>query len=95
MNVLLKRFLLLALLILSAALCLVSCNKQPTPQPAPKEEFTPILRFAVTSDVHIRSYDTSRSPQDCQSHEILEHFCKSIYEYSDGSCRFVILVKPF
>lgn len=80
------KFLLLFAVLFTSILCLVSCfgATPQVPQQAPTEEFTPILRFAVTSDVHIRSNDTKKSAQDCQSHEILEHFCQSIYAYSES-----------
>ena len=76
-----KRFLLFPLLLLATVFSLASCKEQPE---EPKDDFIPVVRFAVTSDVHIRSYDTSKSPQDYNSHAILEHFCESVYDYSES-----------
>ncbi len=74
----------LFLLLLAVACCLTACfgSAYRNSQETPKDDFAPVVRFAVTSDVHIRSYDTAKSPQDYQSHEILKSFCESAYAYS-------------
>ena len=79
-----KKFLLLLSLLLASLLCFTACfgSEYRNSKEEQKEDFVPILRFAVTSDIHIRSYDTSKSAQDYQSHAILEHFCESVYAYS-------------
>ena len=76
-----KRFLLFPLILFAIVFVLSSCKDQPA---EPTDDFIPVVRFAVTSDVHIRSYDTSKSPQDYQSHAILEHFFESVYAYSES-----------
>ncbi len=81
MKIFKTKFPLFLLLLLISIFALASCKEQPE---EPKDDFIPVVRFAVTSDVHIRSYDTSKSPQDYQSHEILEHFCESVYDYSES-----------
>ena len=77
------RLTLLFSLSLVALILLTGCFGS---KPAEEEEegFVPVLRFAVTSDVHIRSNDPKKSAQDYQSHAILEHFCQSVYAYSDS-----------
>jgi len=51
-----------------------------TPDNTEKEEpFIPVLRFMVTSDVHIR-----KESEDLQSHQILADFYKTAYDYADN-----------
>lgn len=44
-----------------------------------EEPFVPVLRFMVTSDVHIR-----KAEEDLQSHQILADFYKTAYDYADN-----------
>lgn len=84
MKALKKSSLLLWILLLAVVCGLTACNKPPQETPTPQDDFSPVVRFAVTSDVHIRSYDTAKSSQDYQSHEILTNFCESVYAYSES-----------
>ncbi len=46
------------------------------------EEFVPILRFAVTSDLHLRSYEVEKN--DYNSHEMLANLYSTAYAYSES-----------
>ncbi len=46
------------------------------------KEFIPVLRFAVTSDLHLRSYEVEKN--DYNSHEMLANLYSTAYAYSES-----------
>ena len=67
--------------VLLASTLLAACNKTPDETGTPAEEgFVPILRFAVTSDVHLRDDENL----DYESRNQLTRFLETAYKYSDG-----------
>jgi len=80
--------LLLIALLLGVALPLASCKKEDDPPPeeppeqqqqTPTDEWGTVLRFAVTSDLHLRVTD-----YDYESYEMLQSLYSTAYGYSEA-----------
>jgi len=56
-----------------------TANTAATDNTATEKPFVPVLRFAVTSDIHTRT-----EAEDLQSHQILADFYKTAYAYADN-----------
>ena len=73
----------LSLILLLSMLLNISCVATPPPETPPADPdddvFTPILRFAVTSDVHVREGE-----DDLLSSQRLTEFFTTAYAYADS-----------
>ena len=78
--------LILCLAILCSALALTACKKDPDPEEPVDEEYVPVLRFAITSDVHVRVTNN-----DYGSKQKLEDFINSAYKYAQGDSKYSAL----
>lgn len=73
--------LLLCLVLLASALLTACQTPAPEPEtPSAEEGFVPILRFAVTSDIHMRENEDV----DFNSRENLRKFLSTAYKYTEG-----------
>lgn len=70
----------MAMLLVLSACFLSSCKRKDDDKDEPQSgEFVPVLRFAVTSDVHVRS-----TSNDYGSRAMLDGFLNSAYAYASG-----------